>query len=155
MPPRRRSAADSLARRQLLGAVHIAIKDLGMDDATYRDMLGRRFGVDSASKLDNPDLLRLCDHFADLGWVYKPKAKPAKPRKASGPDTRATQAQIDRIRRLWDAHARNRGWKALESWLGKYWKCDRIEWLPRAAASKVITVLERWRAEDGQERAQA
>lgn len=155
MAHKRRRAADSIARRQLLAAVHIAVKDLGMEDAAYRELLRRRFNADTAANLDNPDLIRLCDMFAEMGWQYRPKARQITPRKASGPSSRATQAQIERIRRLWDDHARVRGWKALESWLGKYWKCDRIEWLPRPTASKIITVLERWRTEDVQEQAQA
>ncbi len=52
--------ADS-RRQGMLAKIHIAKKQLGMEDADYRAMLDGRYGVDSAGKLDIKqldDLLR-------------------------------------------------------------------------------------------------
>ncbi len=64
-------------RRSLLAKVHIAKKDLGLDDAAYRAVLARH-GVESSSKLDMKGLEKLLTHMEKLGWVSTPKQ--AKPR---------------------------------------------------------------------------
>jgi hypothetical protein len=55
-------------RRKLLAKVHIAIKDLGIPDHVYRGILEDLFGKSSAGKLSGPQLVRLVNHFEDLGW---------------------------------------------------------------------------------------
>lgn len=54
-------------RNGLLAIVHIAKKDLGLDDAAYRDMLGF-YGVSSSAALSIPELEDLVDHFESLGF---------------------------------------------------------------------------------------
>ncbi len=55
-------------RRKLLAKVHIAVKDLGIPDHVYRGILDDLFGKSSAGKLSGPQLVRLVNHFEDLGW---------------------------------------------------------------------------------------
>ncbi len=64
-------------RRSLLAKVHIAKKDLGLDDAAYRAVLARH-GVESSKDLDVKGMEKLLTHFERLGWVSTPKQ--AKPR---------------------------------------------------------------------------
>jgi len=53
----------------LNAAVHIAKKDLALDDATYRGVLRSNFmGVDSATFLDEGQLERLLRIFKAWGW---------------------------------------------------------------------------------------
>lgn len=54
-------------RNGLLAIVHIAKKDLGMDDAAYRDVLGF-YGVSSSAALSISELEDLVDHFQSLGF---------------------------------------------------------------------------------------
>ena len=56
-------------RKGLLAKVHIAKKELGLDDATYQSILFRGFGEISAAKLVNPELEHLVKHFESCGWV--------------------------------------------------------------------------------------
>ncbi|MBF0424312.1 MAG: DUF1018 domain-containing protein [Magnetococcales bacterium] len=46
-------------RQALLGGVHIALKNTGLDDDTYRDLLAHTFGVRSSAHLSEADLVRL------------------------------------------------------------------------------------------------
>ena len=58
-------------RRGLLAKVHIAIKDLGVLDDDYRDILRREFGVASAAALSNRELESLVRYFQSRGWRSK------------------------------------------------------------------------------------
>ncbi len=69
------------SRRALLAKIHIAKKDLALDDDVYRTILGELYGVDSASKLAIKQLGRLVNHMQALGWKMKQKNRPA-PEKA-------------------------------------------------------------------------
>lgn len=64
------------ARRSRLAKVHIAKKDLGLDDDTYRDLIERLFPpARSASQLSNAQLLDLIQHFKQSGWSPTTKRK--------------------------------------------------------------------------------
>ena len=54
-------------RNGLLAIVHIAKKGLGMDDASYRDVLGF-YGVASSAALSISELEDLVGHFESLGF---------------------------------------------------------------------------------------
>lgn len=58
-------------RRGLLAKVHIAVKDLCIDDGTYREILRREFGVASAAALSNRELESLVRYFERKGWSPK------------------------------------------------------------------------------------
>lgn len=60
-------------RRGLLAKVHIAIKELGLDDNAYRVLLAQAFGVKSSKDLRLIELERLISHFESCGWVPRPK----------------------------------------------------------------------------------
>ena len=59
-------------RNRLLAKVHIAKKDLGLDDDVYRELLDNMFGRRSAADLSTNDLFRLLRHFRSCGWRQKP-----------------------------------------------------------------------------------
>ena len=132
-------------RRGLLAKVHVAKKQLGMADDDYRVMLEARFGVRSSADLTIGQLERLISLFEKGGWQ-------APERHATGADNRATEAQIARIKVLWGLFARKSDWAAFEAWLRRYWKRDRVEWLTRQEASKVIATLGRMNAKQGLDR---
>ena len=56
-------------RKGLLAKVHIAKKELGLDDSTYRSILFQGFGEISSAKLANPELEHLVKNFESSGWV--------------------------------------------------------------------------------------
>lgn len=64
-------------RIRLLALVHIALKDLGIDDDLYRLILQEEFGVESSKNLTNRELTRLVDRFAASGFRSRPRVTSA------------------------------------------------------------------------------
>lgn len=64
------------SRRALTAQVHIAKKDLAMDDEAYRAMLRELYGTESSGSLSFPNLMHLVAHFEKLGWVPKRNPSP-------------------------------------------------------------------------------
>ena len=58
---------DPLRRREL-AAIHVAKKEIGLDDATYRYILRNYFNVESSADLDQAGRRKLLDHFKSRGW---------------------------------------------------------------------------------------
>jgi phage gp16-like protein len=54
--------------RNELAKIHIAIKELGLDDPTYRAILRDRFHQESAADLTNRQAEELLDLFRRKGW---------------------------------------------------------------------------------------
>jgi len=66
-----------LARRHM-ALLHIAKKQLGLDDETYRDVLSVQAGVESAKDLDIAGFARVMGRFEELGFRSKrPNRRPA------------------------------------------------------------------------------
>lgn len=92
--------ATSPKKKALLAKVHIAKKDLCLDDGTYRDLLTRVTGKDSASKMLISELEAVIFEFGNRGWKPKPTVNSAKkhgkkPRVADSAPNR--QASMDKI----------------------------------------------------------
>ena len=61
-------------RKALLAKIHMAKKDLGMDEETYREML-KAFGLTSCKGGDIPTLERVFAHLKGCGFVTKQTPK--------------------------------------------------------------------------------
>lgn len=59
------------ARRAMLAKIHIAKKELGLDDELYRVILEDEFGVKSAAYLSVKEMERLVQRFITKGWKGK------------------------------------------------------------------------------------
>lgn len=66
-----------MSRKDLLAKVHIAKKELGLDEDTYRDALEAETGKRSAGKCSDAQLVAVLDRFKERGW--KPKRRAAEP----------------------------------------------------------------------------
>ena len=135
LPPKAGKGAG--LRSVLLKKVHVLKRQQGLDDPAWRTMLWENFGVESSANLDLAQLSTLATQLA--GGAEQDKTA----RRASGAPSRATQQQINYIRQLWSEFARSKNVESLETWLNRFHKVSRLEWLPRATASKVIAILER------------
>ncbi|WP_243310082.1 gp16 family protein [Fundidesulfovibrio agrisoli] len=80
------------SRMSLLAKVHIARKDLNLDDDTYRELLHRVTGHESAKDCTVPELVRVVAEFRRKGWQEKPKG--GKPRPAPSRGTAALRGKI-------------------------------------------------------------
>lgn len=123
------------ARRGMLAKVHMAKKQLAMEDDTYRMMLWDRYEQDSAGKLSLQDLGDLIEHMEAIGATY------------ALPEPRDKQTR--KIRAMWLALAeegvvRDSSEEALRVWVKRQTRVDRLEWLNPAQASQVIEALKQW-----------
>jgi len=134
--------ADTL-RRNELAMIHIAKKDLGLDDETYKALLFTVARVHSSKDLDFHGRKRVLQHFKSRGWKNKPatKAKTTRPL--------ASDQQSKMIRALWlDLHklgaVADPSEAALASYVKRITSVDALQWLTSAQASRVIETLKKW-----------
>jgi len=131
-------------RNNQLAMIHIAKKELGLDDDTYRDIVrlvsnGRE---SSAGNLDYAERNKLLDHFKARGFKNSP-AKNAKTRPL------ATDDQSKKIRALWlELHSfgavRNSSEAALATYVKRQTGVNALQWLNTHQASQVIEALKKW-----------
>lgn len=114
------AAVDMVLRRKLLAKVHIAKKELALDDELYRAVVERVTGASSSRDLNLGQLDALIAEFRRLGW----KPKTARGQRPSG------KPQVRLIWRLW-----------IE--MGRAGVADP-EWLNDEAASTIVHALKQW-----------
>lgn len=128
---------------RLKAQIHIAKKDLQIDDDTYRALLSNTTGKSSCSDMDITDLHKALQAFKDRGW---------KPRKKTGPKSGKQKTQGDKIRALWismakDGLLRDGSEAALRKWIRRETKgkFDAPQFCDAATASRLIEGLKKWR----------
>ncbi len=85
------NAARSMDQRNReLAAIHVARKQLGLDEETYRSTLQLVAGVRSAKDLSDDDRQRVLDHFRRMGFD-----------RARGRRNNSANKQHSKIRYLW------------------------------------------------------
>ena len=141
-------------RKTTLAKIHIAKKQLGLDDDTYRHMLRQLTKKDSCSKMDIGELFQVLKHLENCGFKAK---RPAKKRGQYSPKSKGLP--IDVIRALWiqmaqDGMINDSSEEALLKWVKRTTSqingglgVDSLEWLQRddQMTSKVISILKQWR----------
>jgi hypothetical protein len=135
-------SAYTMSRKSLLAKIHIAKKELGLDDETYRDTLEGITGKRSASKLSDKQLATVLDVFKKHG--FKPK-------------------KIDRFQSIDDPRKAIALWKnlyregpvndgspeALYKFAQRLTCVDRVEWMMPGDWSTVIEALKDWCLREG------
>lgn len=139
------SAATSNANRlRLIKLIHVARRELRMDDDTYRLMLSGMpvlNGVTSTADLSVPNLVQVLEQLKAKGFKVHPKATSRK-QPASDPRSR-------KIRSLW-LSLRERGAlrdpseEALIKFVVGITGVAALQWLTAAQASQVIEQLKQW-----------
>jgi len=147
-------------RRDDLAKIHIAKKDLALDDETYRLIIRDVGKAESGSSADLSPLgrARVLQHFRSKGWKARRRAVEPLPRRtADNGAVLANSGQIGKIRSFWiqmaDAGAvKDRTEQALRRWIRsttrKYHPqkagYSAPEFLPARAAQHVIEQLKGW-----------
>lgn len=127
-------------RNAMLGKIHIAKKRLNLDDESYRDLIANQTGGKrSCGDCDGIELAGILEALYGLGFVGTPKVK-------LSPVVGAAAAQSDKIRAMWiDLHrrgvVREPGDDAIQKFVKRLTKVDRVEWLNHVQAVAVITAL--------------
>jgi hypothetical protein len=135
--------------QKLLAKIHIAKKELALDEETYREILSLNFKVQSSKFLNNNQAVKLVNYFKNKGWVpkskpkkYDPPAREASAGKPSGDIYSATPAQKRMIEVLWhNLYRGNSEALHLRQFLFNHFKVSDIRFLDKDKAYQAIEAL--------------
>jgi len=135
------------ARRADLAAIHLAKKELGWDDGTYRDVMFAVCRVRSAADMDFAGRKRFLAHLRQcqqqLGLVPRAQARPA----PWSPPLRALWSLWQRLADAGLVH--DRGRDSLQAWVTRQTGVDRLEWLTTHQLDLVLVSAKQWLARAG------
>lgn len=135
-----------MTRQTDLAKIHMAKKQLGLDDDTYRQILWQVGKVESAADLDLAGRSKLIQHFKDKGW--KPKRSKKYSPKSRHKDEKN---QADKIRALWitmhnQGIVRDGSEQALNHYINRMVAVAQVGWLHGKKANTIIESLKQWQA---------
>ncbi|APC18579.1 hypothetical protein BLL42_23750 [Pseudomonas frederiksbergensis] len=138
------SAPSNPNRLRYIKLIHVARRELGMDDDTYRLMLSGMKGLGGATStadLSLANLLKVLEQLKLLGFKVRPNKAQKRPL--------ADDVQSKKIRSLWlslhDLGAvRDPSEEALAKFVSSMTKVSALQWLTTAQASRVIENLKQW-----------
>lgn len=140
-------------RHKLIAQIHIARKQLGMDEDTYRQSLQGVAGSASCSAMSVPQLRKVLDSFKQRGFKNR-RGRTHSPSSRHLPPDQKTQQ--DKLRALWiDAHKAGLITDGTETalchWAGRMTKknhdgvpVESIDWLSGSELNDLIKSLRRW-----------
>lgn len=150
--------AQTDSRKRLIRLIHVAKRDMGMDEDSYRGLLERETGKRSAADMSVSQLDQVLKAMKANGFkVRKPvsastNAKvrefPRKPKAEvrEGQKAMITALWID----LWQLGAvRDRTDKALDAFIKRQTGIEHLRWLGPHEAHRVIEALKDWCAREG------
>lgn len=124
-------------RRRELAKIHIAAKQLGMDDDTYRDMLWAIARVRSAKDLDEAARRRVLDHLKAVG--FKPKSGSPRPGRPHNLGSEERGPQLAKIEAM--LTSAGRAWAYADGMAKKMFKVDRTAFCNPEQLRKIIAAL--------------
>ena len=126
-----------MKRDPLLAKIHIAKKDLHLDDDTYRSAISMISGgkTDSSAKLNRTQRLDLLRHFESLGWQAQVTRR--RPKNMDRAGSRA--AQLGKIEALLTIGKKS--WKYADALAKRICKVDSISFVSDGQLYKIITAL--------------
>lgn len=140
--------------RALIAKIHIAKKQLGLDDELYRSILADKAnGLTSCAEMNLKQLEAVLDHFKAKGFKA---IKSPKGRRMSPPSGNAKLPEIDKIRAIWITMGQHGIVKdASETALNAYVKrmtakqnqgngIASVAWLNNATCHTVLEALKQW-----------
>ena len=136
-------------RRADLAQIHIAKKELGMDEDDYRAFLLGVAKVESAAALDFTGRQLVLAKLRQLGW------DPGKCGRSSGKKWKRPEkgSQQSKIWALWfelhrEGKVRDKSAKALNAFCKRMTDVERLEWLTPEQCNVVIEGLKDWQRRD-------
>lgn len=136
-----------MSRRAAMAKVHIARKELGLDEDTYRDVLARVTGHASSADCTDAQLGLVLEEFKAKGWTPKVMAGGQKARKPPSQKARpADHPSAKKARALWLSlwnlgEIRDPSETALEAFARRQLKVERLQWADQARVYKLIEAL--------------
>ncbi|EJX0630364.1 regulatory protein GemA [Salmonella enterica] len=129
-------------REQLIKIIHVARRELHLDEATYRLLLKTHSGGESLRAMSDAQLVRVFAVMKKQGFKVTSKEPPAYDKQAA------------MIRALWQelvacSAVRDGSSSALNKFVQRQTGIARLEWLNNQQASQVIEQLKKWLARVG------
>lgn len=132
-------------RQRLIKLIHVARRELGLDEDTYRTLLRTAGGADSTTLMSVPALKAVVEHAKRAGFKVRATAA-----SAARPDRRQdTSGEARKVRALWLflhhlGAVRDPSERALAAYVKRIAKVDDMHWAPGAAMTKLIETLKKW-----------
>ncbi len=129
--------------KDLIRLIHVAKRELGLDEDTYRAALGTAVpGKTSAADMTLVELEKALEHLKKKGFQVRPKA---------GSRKLADDAQSKKIRALWlEMHGqgivKHGDESALAAYVKRITRVEALQWLSTEQASRVIEALKSWQS---------
>ncbi|WP_103035202.1 gp16 family protein [Castellaniella caeni] len=132
----------STDRQRLLRLIHVARRELVMDEDTYRGILQRVGNAASAADLDESKLQKVLDHMKACGFKVRPNNRRVSRPLASTPSDK-------KIRALWlFAHelgiVRDPSERALAAYVKRLAGVDALQWTDGDQVLAIIESLKAW-----------
>lgn len=126
----------ALSRSQT-ALLKVAIKQLGLDDDTYRTILLRLTGVESSTKLSGDQFSAVLGYLEHLGFQPLSAVGPYYGNRPGMP----SPAKVQLMRELWVKYARRADWAELDRWLARTYKVSSLRFCDDATANRAIVAL--------------
>ena len=133
------------ASRSQLARIHIAAKDLGLDEVVYRQVLINETGKRSAGDLTYGQARTVIEYFEKCGWIGNAVQGPTSKVQGESRTGFASPRQIGMIRGLWadlSYAPKEKRDGALREFLWKRFRVSDLRFLSSEGASKVIVALQ-------------
>ena len=126
-------------RKVKIAKIHIAKNQLGMDDGTYRDMLGS-FGVESSGEADIKTLNAILFHLEGCGFKVKKSVKKGFKKPLKMDEGRPESALLGKIEAL--LADIKLSWNYGHGIARRMFGIDRLDWCDCQQLRKVVAALE-------------
>lgn len=123
-------------RNGQLSKIHIAKKDLCLDEDTYRALLQRVSGMRSAKDLSPRQIDAVLQEFERLGWQSAPAKKAGRKIATPATDRKRLMGKIKAF--LAEAE---RSWAYADGMALRMFKVERVEWLDAVQLHKMVAAL--------------
>ena len=137
-------------RQRLIRLIHVAKRDLSMDDDTYRAILQRIGKKASSADLTIPELEKVLEHLKRSGFKVRSKSKSApKPEQAKPSRPLAQDLESKKIRALWLflhelGAVKNPSEEALAAYVKRIAGVDALQWISGEQAERLIETMKKW-----------
>ena len=125
-----------MASRANLAKIHIAKKELNLDDDIYRDILHVQFKKRSSANLSDLQCVKLLQHFESLGWKQSEGKVKKHGRK---PHNMSKSAYLSKIEALL-AEA-GRSWAYADAMVKHMYKVDNIQFCDPDQLRGIVSAL--------------
>ncbi|WP_293266764.1 regulatory protein GemA [Neptunomonas sp.] len=123
-------------RRAITARIHIAKKELGLGDETYRAMLRQVTKKSSCADMHISDLYRVMEHLKALG--YKPAVRKFGKRPNPPKDKVALMGKVEAL--LAD---RKLHWNYAHAMAQRMFKVEKVDWLDRDQLWRLVASLQK------------